>query len=64
MLKKLTSGAAAWLNDSDLHQGSWWSDLGLWLDERCGAQRPAPRELGSPGQSVLAEAPGTYVFDQ
>ena len=58
----LTSGATAWLNDSDLHQGSWWTDLGRWLDERCGPQRPAPRELGSPALSVLADAPGTYVL--
>ncbi len=59
----LTSGATAWFNDSELHQGSWWADLGRWLDERCGAQRPAPRELGSPTLSVLADAPGTYVLD-
>jgi polyhydroxyalkanoate synthase len=59
----LTSEATTWLEDSDVHQGSWWTDLGLWLDERCGAQRPAPRELGSPALSVLADAPGTYVLD-
>ena len=29
-----------------LHQGSWWTDLGRWLDERCGAQRPAPASSG------------------
>ena len=60
----LTCDATTWLADSDVHQGSWWTDLGLWLDERCGAQRPAPQELGSQGLRVLAEAPGTYVLDQ
>jgi polyhydroxyalkanoate synthase len=60
----LTSDATAWLEDSDVIQGSWWTDLGLWLDERCGALRPAPRELGADGLQVLAQAPGTYVFDQ
>ena len=60
----LTSDATDWLEDSDVHQGSWWTDLGLWLDERCGALRPAPQELGADGLRVLAEAPGTYVFDQ
>jgi poly[(R)-3-hydroxyalkanoate] polymerase subunit PhaC len=60
----LTSGATVWLKDSDVHQGSWWTDLGLWLDERCGAHRPAPKALGSNRLSVLAEAPGTYVFDK
>lgn len=61
---ELTSDATVWLKDSEVHQGTWWTDLGLWLDERCGAQRPAPKELGSQRLSVLAEAPGTYVFDK
>ena len=60
----LTSDAKVWLKGSDVHQGTWWTDLGLWLDERCGAQRPAPKTLGSHRLSVLAEAPGTYVFDK
>jgi len=61
---ELTSDAKVWLKGSEVHQGTWWTDLGLWLDERCGEQRPAPKELGSHGLSVLAEAPGTYVFDK
>ncbi len=60
----MTSDAKVWLKGSDVHQGTWWTDLGLWLDERCGAQRPAPKALGSHRLSVLAEAPGTYVFDK
>ena len=32
----LTSDAKVWLKGSDVHQGTWWTDLGLWLDERCG----------------------------
>jgi polyhydroxyalkanoate synthase len=61
---ELTSDAKSWLKGSDIHEGTWWTDLGVWLDERCGAQRPAPQELGSRRLSVLAEAPGTYVFDR
>ena len=60
----LTSDAKVWLKGSDVHHGSWWTDLGLWLDERCGGQRPAPKELGSNSLRVLADAPGTYVFDK
>jgi polyhydroxyalkanoate synthase len=60
----MTSDPKIWLKGSDVHQGTWWTDLGLWLDERCGAQRPAPKTLGSHRLSVLAEAPGTYVFDK
>ena len=59
----LTTGADVWLKDSEAHPGTWWTDLGLWLDERCGPRRPAPEELGSHRLGVLAEAPGTYVFD-
>ncbi len=60
----LTSDATEWLKGSDVHDGTWWTDLGQWLDGRCGPQRPAPESLGSSRMSVLAEAPGTYVFDQ
>jgi polyhydroxyalkanoate synthase subunit PhaC len=60
----LRSGAEVWLKGSDVHPGTWWTDLGLWLDQRGGTQRPAPKALGSNRLSVLAEAPGTYVFDK
>jgi polyhydroxyalkanoate synthase len=60
----LTSDATAWLEDCDVNQGSWWTDLGLWLDARCGALRPAPQELGVDGLPVLGNAPGTYVLDK
>ena len=58
----MTSDASAWVEGSDLHQGTWWTDLGLWLDERCGQLRPAPERLGSSSLTVLADAPGTYVL--
>ncbi|GAB3053240.1 class II poly(R)-hydroxyalkanoic acid synthase [Intrasporangium mesophilum] len=60
----LTSDAKVWLKGSDLHQGTWWTDLGLWLDERSGQLRRSPKELGSHRLAVLADAPGTYVFDK
>ena len=59
----MTADAKAWLKGADVHQGTWWTDLGLWLDERCGAQAGS-QGLGSNRLSVLAEAPGTYVFDK
>ena len=55
--------AADWLKAAETHQGSWWSDLAPWLADRCGAEKPAPAELGGGGLRPLAEAPGTYVFD-
>ncbi|EWT01945.1 poly(3-hydroxyalkanoate) polymerase [Intrasporangium oryzae NRRL B-24470] len=60
----MTCDAEGWLTGSDLHQGTWWADLGLWLDERCGPRRQAPRQLGSSHLTVLVDAPGTYVFDK
>ena len=59
-----TSGEAAeWLRAADTEQGSWWPDFAAWLGERCGADTSAPTELGGGGLRPLAEAPGTYVFD-
>ncbi len=60
----VTPDATVWLRSSEIHQGTWWTDLGLWLDERSGPLRAAPTELGSNSLTVLADAPGTYVFDQ
>ena len=60
----LTSDAKVWLKGSDVEQGTWWTDVGRWLEKRSGARRPAPETLGSRRLSVLAEAPGTYVFDK
>ncbi len=53
-----------WLKGAETHQGTWWTDLAAWLDERCGERRPAPAELGSTRLQPLAAAPGTYVFDK
>ena len=39
----LTSDAKVWLKGSDVHEGTWWTDLGLWLDERCGAAASGAR---------------------
>ena len=55
--------AADWLKGAQTQQGSWWPDLAAWLADRCGADKPAPAELGDGQLPPLAEAPGTYVFD-
>jgi polyhydroxyalkanoate synthase len=53
-----------WLQQAETVKGSWWPDFMSWLGERSGEEIPAPRELGGNGLEVLAEAPGTYVFDK
>ena len=55
--------AADWLKAAETQEGSWWPDLAAWLADRCGADKPAPAELGGGDLRPLAEAPGTYVFD-
>ncbi|TNM48210.1 alpha/beta fold hydrolase [Nocardioides albidus] len=56
--------AKTWLSGAETHQGSWWTDVALWLNERCGDLKPAPKEMGSTRLQPLAPAPGTYVFDK
>jgi polyhydroxyalkanoate synthase len=55
--------AADWEAKATKQTGSWWPDFGTWLNERAGAERPAPTELGSASFAPTAPAPGTYVFD-
>ena len=54
---------ADWLKTAQSEQGSWWPDLLAWLGDRCGAEKPAPAELGASGLRPVIDAPGTYVFD-
>ncbi|MGY1617184.1 PHA/PHB synthase family protein [Geodermatophilus sp. SYSU D00691] len=52
-----------WLQRAETVKGSWWPDFASWLGERSGEQIPAPDRLGG-DLEVLADAPGTYVFDK
>ncbi|HET7691283.1 MAG TPA: alpha/beta fold hydrolase [Nocardioidaceae bacterium] len=58
-----TSDPQVWLKGAETHQGTWWADVAVWLDERCGEKKKAPETLGSVRLPALADAPGTYVFD-
>ena len=53
----------AWLESAETRKGSWWPDYMDWLGERSGEEIPAPERLGGPLE-ILADAPGTYVFDK
>jgi polyhydroxyalkanoate synthase len=52
-----------WLGTAETIKGSWWPDFMTWLGERSGEEIPAPTSLAGELEE-LAEAPGTYVFDQ
>lgn len=54
---------SAWMKDVETVKGSWWPDFMSWLGARSGEEVPAPTSLGGP-LGVLADAPGTYVFDK
>lgn len=56
--------ADAWLAGTQTHQGTWWNDIAVWLDARCGDLKPAPDRLGTAGLPPLADAPGTYVLEK
>jgi polyhydroxyalkanoate synthase subunit PhaC len=52
-----------WLAQAETIKGSWWPDFVSWVGERSGEEVPAPEELGG-DLGILADAPGTYVFDK
>ena len=54
--------ATAWLDSAQTEQGTWWTDVSVWLDERSGDRKPAPTRLGSDDLPPLVAAPGTYVL--
>ncbi len=43
--------------------GSWWPTWAKWLEERSGARKVAPPQMGAPkkGLKPICGAPGTYV---
>jgi polyhydroxyalkanoate synthase len=61
-----TSAAAEWLDNANLHQGSWWPWWEQWLAAHSGTQNAAPPTVGNPakGYNVLGDAPGDYVLQR
>ncbi len=51
----------AWMDAAAQRRGSWWEDYDVWLAERSGERRPAPRRLGTRKHKPLDDAPGPYV---
>ena len=52
-----------WLNEADLHEGTWWDAWTAWLGRHSRAARKPPA-MGAPrmGYPALGPAPGTYVL--
>jgi polyhydroxyalkanoate synthase subunit PhaC len=61
---KLDQEAPQWLASATEHSGTWWTHWSEWLAERSGAERAAPRTLGSEGHPATDPAPGRYVHQR
>jgi polyhydroxyalkanoate synthase len=57
------AGPEAFLAGAEKRKGSWWLDWRDWLQARSGEEVAAPTSLGSERYPIIAQAPGTYVFD-
>ena len=62
----LSVGPDEWIETAEDRDGSWWPAWASWLDTHSSAPRVAPPRLGLPDEdgATLADAPGTYVFQQ
>ncbi|HEX5586817.1 MAG TPA: alpha/beta fold hydrolase, partial [Acidimicrobiia bacterium] len=49
-----------WFADATQHRDTWWNDWAAWIESRAG-ELVAPPPMGGPSQTVLGDAPGTYV---
>jgi polyhydroxyalkanoate synthase len=52
-----------WLAGAKEQAGSWWPLWAQWLKARSGAEKAAPKALGSKAHPPGDPAPGRYVFD-
>lgn len=58
------AGPDAFVSSAEKRQGSWWLDWRDWLHKRSGEEVDAPKSLGNNRYSIIAPAPGTYIFQQ
>jgi polyhydroxyalkanoate synthase len=57
--------ADAYLAQAKRKEGSWWQEWRAWLAAHSGAKvSPPPMGATEQGYAVLADAPGTYVFEK
>jgi polyhydroxyalkanoate synthase len=56
--------AEDWLASAEKKPGTWWEDWDVWLGQRSGPLKAAPKKLGSRRHKVLGPAPGAYVLER
>jgi len=54
----------AWVSEATVHQDTWWDHWSAWVAARSGAERRAPRTLGSRSLRPIEPAPGRYVREK
>ncbi|WP_434664162.1 class I poly(R)-hydroxyalkanoic acid synthase [Paraburkholderia sp. A3BS-1L] len=59
--KSLAQTPDAWLADTKVHPGSWWTHWSAWLRRHAGKAIAAPTRPGNDIWTPLAPAPGRYV---
>jgi polyhydroxyalkanoate synthase subunit PhaC len=52
-----------WMAGATEVAGSWWPLWGEWLKARSGAEKTAPKEVGSHDYPAADPAPGRYAFN-
>lgn len=55
--------AKEWLDGAEEKKGTWWPHWSVWIRDRSGTQKKAPKKLGSNIHEPLCDAPGTYVLE-
>nr|WP_254699908.1 alpha/beta fold hydrolase [Trinickia violacea] len=62
----MSIGPDEWVAAAEQRDGSWWPAWSEWLHARGAAKRVAPPHIGLPEADtpILADAPGTYVFQK
>ena len=58
-----SADAAAWFEQSQQHEGTWWKDWASWMRPRSGRRR-APPSMGNDDYPPLCPAPGMYVLER
>ncbi len=53
-----------WLDGAAKQSGSWWEHWADWALERSGAEKAAPKKLGSRRNPAREPAPGSYVLER
>ncbi|MEE9347665.1 MAG: alpha/beta fold hydrolase [Robiginitomaculum sp.] len=54
--------ADTWVEGAESHSESWWLRWEIFLSERSGEMKNAPKSLGNKAHPPISKAPGEYVF--